>query len=74
MDNLSIGTAILFWQRERSQPRSLLDEDLRALYEYKRSLLPPRPPLLGQVRAELAEGFAHFGEALRLVFHRQATH
>lgn len=73
MDTFSIGNAILAWRRDVSQPSSP-DEDLRALYEYKRSLLPARPPLLGPVRAEIAEGFAHFGEALRLVLRRPATH
>jgi hypothetical protein len=75
MDNLSIGTAILFWQREFSQPVSLLDEDLRLLYEYKRSLQPPRAaPLLGPIRAEIAAGIAHFRAALRLAVHRPAVH
>jgi hypothetical protein len=74
MDTFSIGTAILALRRDVSRPSSL-DEDLRALYEYKRSLQPDRTSRSrGLVRAEIAEGLAHFGEALRLVFRRPATH
>lgn len=75
MDTLSIGTAILAWQREFSEPVALLDEDLRELYAYKRSQQSsPAALLRGQIRVEIAEGMAHFHTALRLAFHRSAAH